>query len=334
MGTRRRSLALDEPIAALLDETAEDDPREAVRVKARELVQLLVETCGGRPPFSMEALASLRGIVPSPEPPAFSPDAELQPDEAGQVRLRLNRDRPRTRQRFSIGHEISHTFFPGYEQKVQCRKPKGRDWADPEDVVEMLCDVGASELLFPLPWFEEDAALGGGTGAGLVSLAERYEASLEATLRRYVEIQKEPIAVVFCHWQLKPAQKRAGLGRADLPDLYGTDPAAEALTLTRLRVEYAVPSATFAYHIPADKSVDSATVIQQACQSSESIDGEEVLDLGPCRGRFRVSAIPLYTPVGKRGPNGESAVVAVIRPISTGARRPQAVPQEEGGELF
>ena len=86
-----------------------------------------------------------------------SPDAELQPDGKGGVLLRLNRDRPLTRQRFSVGHEITHTFFPGYAAKVQCRKPKSRDWSDPEDVLEVLCDIGASELVFPLPWFEQDA---------------------------------------------------------------------------------------------------------------------------------------------------------------------------------
>ena len=112
-------------------------------------------TFGEEPPFKMEALASFRGIPISPKPPAHSPDSELQPDGEGGVLLHLNRNLPLTRQRFSVGHEITHTFFPGYEEKVRCRKPKARDWSDPEDVLEVLCDIGASELLFPQPWFGE-----------------------------------------------------------------------------------------------------------------------------------------------------------------------------------
>ena len=32
--------------------------------------------------------------------------------------MRLNPDRPVTRQRFSIGHEITHTFFPDHTSHV------------------------------------------------------------------------------------------------------------------------------------------------------------------------------------------------------------------------
>ena len=110
-------------------------------------------------PINVEReLASLRGIVGSDEPPAFSKDAELVPDGQGGVTMRVNPDRPETRRPFSIGHEITHTFFAGYQLKVQCRPDsRYRDRNNPDDAVEMLCDVGASELLMPLPWFRDDA---------------------------------------------------------------------------------------------------------------------------------------------------------------------------------
>jgi Zn-dependent peptidase ImmA (M78 family) len=319
-------MALDEQIIAVLDETGEHDPRDAIRTKARHLVELFHTTFGSTPPFNMEAMASLRGIRPSSDAPTRSADAELRPDGKGGVLLRLNRDRPRTRQRFSIGHEITHTFFPGYEDKVQCRKPKNRDWSDPEDVIEVLCDIGASELLFPRPWFPEDARRLARGAEGMAQLAADYQGSLEATLRRLVDLDLEPTAAVCFRWKLKPAQRHKGVGRKDQPGLFGDDLQDEAKALMKLRVEYALASEGFGLHIPREKSVESAGVIFDASVRNVCLDAEEELDLGPCRGRFRISAIPVFTDDQNLGPNGEKAVFAVLRPATTPRAGSEAVP--------
>jgi hypothetical protein len=329
MAKHPNRVAMDKQIATVLAETGEADPNTAIRVKARELIGLYHATFGGSPPFSMEALESLRGIRPSEESPAYSPDAELHPDGKGGVLLRVNRERPRTRQNFSVGHEITHTFFPGYGKKVQCRKPAGQGWADPEDVLEKLCDVGASELLFPLPWFENDAAQLGQSTLGILKLAEKYEASLEATVRRLVDTSTEAVAAVFFRWKLKPTQTRKGIGRKDQPDLFGLNPEEEARTMLRLRVEYSLASSAFAFHIPRDKSVESEGAIYDAAASNRCVDAEESLDLGPCRGDFCISAMPLFTEEDALGPKGEKAVVAVIRPQKYKERRLKKVSQRE-----
>jgi Zn-dependent peptidase ImmA (M78 family) len=326
MARNRSGMAVDDQIAELLEETGEEDPREAVRAKARELIALFHQSFGGRPPFDMQALASLRGILPSSEPPAHSPDAELHPDGMGNVLLRVNRDRPRTRQRFSVGHEITHTFFSGYQDKVQCRKPKHRDWSDPEDVLEVLCDIGASELLLPMPWFAEDAVECAATAHGIVELATLYGASLEATIRRLVDVVDEPMAAVFFSWKHKPSQKKRGVGSKDQMTLFGTDPEEDARELLRLRVDYALATRTFDAHVPADKSVDSSSSIHRASVDNLCLDADEILDLGPCRGAFRISTVPLFTEEGCAGPRGERQVVAILRPrgerIRAAARLP------------
>ena len=304
---------MDDQIIAVLDETGEDDPRDAIRAKAREHIALYHGMFGGQPPFNMEALASLRGILPSSEPPAHSPDAELQPDGDGRVHLRLNRNRPVTRQRFSVGHEITHTFFPGYENKVQCRKPKSRDWSDPDDVIEVLCDIGSSELLLPLPWFQDDLARLGDRAEGIARLANQYQASLEATLRRIIDLSDQPMAAVFFRWKLKPTQKRKGIGCADQLSLFGDDPTEQAKSYLKLRVDYALATEDFGLHIPVDKSIESKGVIFEASQGNRCLDATEDLDLGPCRGRFKINAIPVFTDDEIEGPSGEKAVVAVLR---------------------
>jgi len=180
---------------ALIDElvrtTGAPDAKAAVRLKARELISLYVATFGEPVmPIDVDVLASLRGISRSEEPPVHSPDAELVPDGTGGVTMRVNLDRPDTRQRFSVAHEISHTFFPDYTTKVWCRTDaRYRDRTNPDELLEMLCDIGAAELLFPHPWFSTNA-FSVASGRDLAGLAATYRASREATVRRYAEVSR------------------------------------------------------------------------------------------------------------------------------------------------
>lgn len=306
---------VQDQVAALLEQTGERDPKLAIRAKVRELIEVY-RTSFGDPeiPLRLDQFASLRGIGLSDEAPAFSPDAELVPDGRGGVVMRVNQDRPLTRRRFSIGHEITHTFFPGYEHKVQCRTDaRHRDGSKAADMIESLCDVGASEFLFPFPWFPEDAGKVR-TAEELLELAGRYKGSPEATIRRFAEISNENLAAVFFIWKLKPTQKREIGG----PSLWGASPDEQTRDLLKLRVEYTIPSAAFqadCIFIPDDKSVENEGPIYEAASRNTCSDGEAVLDFGTLRGRCRVMAIPLYTRDEHRGPNGERAVVAVIEPV-------------------
>jgi hypothetical protein len=180
--------ALQHPhVLALLRDTGSTDPRLAIRRKVEGVIDRLRPFGEPQPPFEMMLLVSLLGIRLSKDPPAHSQDAEIAPREDGGWELRLNQERPEGRRRFSIGHEIGHTFFPGYDQSVQTRRPKKRDWSDPEDFVEHLCDRAASELLFPLPWFADQVRSRARSAESLAALAHDYKASREATLRRYAE---------------------------------------------------------------------------------------------------------------------------------------------------
>ena len=319
---------------AIMRETGAADPVAAVRVKARALVRLYQDHCGpSPPPLDLEVLASLLGIAMVGEPPRLSPDAELVPVEGGGVELRVNLGRPATRRRFSIGHEIVHTVFPDFDRKVQCRKPRGRDLADPDDLIEALCDVGASELLFPLPWFAADAARLAGTAEGVLSLARRYEASPEATIRRLVEVSSSICAAIFLGWKLKPVQARRFAGTRGQTCMFGIDPAYDARALRVLRVDYCVASEAFragGLFVPEDKSVPNSGVIYEAAARNRCLDGEQDLDFGGARGRFSVRAIPLFTETEELGPGGERAV-AVILGVVEPSRRMLGTGMQAGG---
>jgi hypothetical protein len=325
-----------EQIARLVSESEERDPRAAVRARARALVEQFVSLFGEpEMPLDMEQLASLRGVRKGDEPPAHSPDAELVPEGDGRVVMRVNPDRPETRQRFSMGHEVVHTFFPGYAEKVQCRTDaRHRDPADPDDLLEILCDAGAAELLFPLPWFARDAS--GVDGAdGLVALADRYRASREATLRRYAELHASPVAAVFFAWKLKPTQKPT-VGRENQPNLFGGSAAEERRDALRLRIDYTIGSPAFGdigHFLPKDKSVESTGPLFEAASTGRPSDGECVLDLGQARGTYRVCAVPLWTPADQAGPRGETAVAAIIRPVAVRKPKRKGTAQQ-GPSLF
>lgn len=317
--------ALHHPaVVALLQETGETDPRQAIRRKVEGVIDRLRPFGEPRPPFEMTLLASLLGIRVSEDPPAHSEDAEIAPGEDGRLELRLNQERPEVRRRFSIGHEIGHTFFTGYDQSVQTRKPKKRDWSDPEDVVEHLCDCAASELLFPLPWFAEEVRRSARTAEALVALAHEYKASREAMLRRYAEIQEEAVAVAFLEWKLKPRQSVVWDGLSANDMLLDLDPQEEVETRKRLRVDYAIMSDHFreryTSHIPPDKSLDEGSIAYESSRDQFAHDATESLDLGSIRGTFRVNAIPIPTLPADRGPRGEFMIAVVLWPVGKGKK--------------
>lgn len=319
-------------IDQLLQEVGTSDPREAVRRKARALISLFCAQFGEPTmPIDVHVIASMLGIHYSEGPPIHSPDAELAPDGSGGVIMRVNPDRPETRQRFSVGHEISHTFFPGYELKVQCRPdPRLRDCNTPEDFLETLCDIGAAELLLPIPWFANDGAAVR-TSQDLVSLAIRYKASREATLRRFAETHAASVATLFLSWKLKPTEVPSF--NPEQRNLFGIDPREEAWAARQLRLDYAIPSERFAatgVFLPKDKSLDLEGPLQQAAYG-RCAEGEASLDLGAARGRYRVMAVPLYTPPGERGPKGELALAAVIEPIQVNPVRKKKAQVDEPG---
>ncbi len=302
-------------IRALVREMKEPDPAIAVRAKARQVLAEFRAVFAGEPPFNLEALASFRGLRSSDDAPRHSEDSEIAPQADGSVVLRVNRDRPLTRQRFSVGHELGHTLFKDFHLKVQCRKAVDRDWADPDDHIEALCDIAASEFLFPAPWFPDRAHGLALTSQAISTLATDYQASREATLRRLIEIRMEPLAVVFFSWKLKPTEMRQLQRDRRQRRMFG---AGADLPEPKLRVDYALTNhafdAEYTDHIPKDKSVPSEGALYEVSVTQTPADGSLWLDLGSVAGEFAVCALPVYTADGTVGPEGSVSVAALLVP--------------------
>jgi hypothetical protein len=306
-------------IAEIVRSTGAADPYAAIRIMACDAIARYLAIFGvPTGPIDTDALASFLGIARSDERPAHSKDAELVLIGDGRVSIRVNPDRPETRIRFSTAHEISHTFFPNYQAKTWCRTDaRFRSRNNPDDLLEMLCDVGASELILPGPWFIEDATKVS-SAAGLVELAKKYVASREATLRRFAESHERSLAAVFFSWKLKPTQKQT-IGNLKQTSLFGIDPADLALQSKRLRLDYSIPSQRLLQagaYLPPDKSIENHGPLFMAASTGQPCDGECWLDLGRFAGTYQVLAIPVWTDDEDLGPNGENGVGAIIEPIN------------------
>jgi hypothetical protein len=278
-------------------------------------------------PFAVDALASFLGISCTDEAPVHSYDAELVPIEHGRVAIRVNPDRPETRKRFSMAHEVCHTFFPHYQTRIWCRTDaRFRRRENPDDLLEMLCDIGASELVMPLPWFASDALVVC-TGAELAELAGKYGASREATLRRYAEMSDRTAHAVFFSWRLKPVETRR-LTNPDQQRLF--DIPDEEGPAKKLRLDYSIPSTAAVeagFYLPPHKSVESEGPLYLAATGTPA-QGTCQLDLGTAAGIYNVIALPVWTKDEDLGPAGENAVGAIIEPIETThhTRRPAVRP--------
>jgi len=311
----RRS-ELHQHIVAIMNETGEDDPFMAVRIKAREVVAEFFQAFSEEPPFNVNAIASHRGLHLSNDDPRYSADSEISPEADGRVVLRVNKTRPLCRQRFSICHEIGHTLFPDYQREVRCRKANDRTWADSSDLLETLCDVAASELMFPIPWFTNRINAMSLSAESIALLADDYEASREATVRRLVELHSEPLAAVFFSWKLKPTQAREVKARSMTVPMF---PEMELSPAPMLRVDYRISndafSSLYSDYIPKDKSIPSEGPIFEASMSQMPKDGLQSLDFGRLCRRFQIHALPIYTAENDVGPDGCCSVVAILKPV-------------------
>jgi hypothetical protein len=166
-----------------LELAGDRDPVEVITERARDTVLGAIEEGWRGPPYDPFELAELMHVPAVPREDLY--DARLVPAEGSRVRLEFNPTRPRGRVRFTIAHELAHTFFPDYKKTARYRSgPKAR--AD-EWQLELLCNLAAAELLMPIGSFQslEDEPL---KIERLMELRKTFEVSTEALLLRIVRL--------------------------------------------------------------------------------------------------------------------------------------------------
>jgi hypothetical protein len=236
------------------------DARHAVAAARR-----LLDDAGVQPPVDMLVLASMRGIARVSE--VDQPWAGMLVPIDGQLVVHVREGDGPGRQRFTVGHEIGHTFDPAFARTRHYRCNP----ATAKTRIETLSDLVATELLLPARHFEADLRTAGLATEGIEWLANRYVASLEATALRAVDLWPRPALLLV----LAESQKPAEAGTRAHP---------------KLRLQYAHARGEWPY-LRRHKSVDVNSPFAKA-HAGEVIEG--LFELGPLSssalGPVRISA--------------------------------------------
>ena len=226
--TRHPPVRYDEPATvvgdmeqlSLLEASRQEAPGLNDRAHVIRLADRLLVELEERPPISLDTVAGWQGISEIRYSPLPTGGCLVTDPTTARSEIRLRqRDHP-LRQRFSGFHEVTHTFMPGYQLRIQWRcdpSPHRQSQAD----VEGLCDHGAAELILPRRFVTADLAEASFGMTTVVDLSDRYEASLQASAHRFVGLWPEDTLLIVAERANKPSE--------------GNDPTAPA----KLRVGYA-----------------------------------------------------------------------------------------------
>lgn len=167
---------------------------ELVRMKARELLH----AAGiDRPPVNLSDIAKLQGVRKIITAHVQGADAELAPTTDGYV-ITVDPTASPQRQRFSIAHEIGHTFFH-HKRKSFRAAAVGFEPRKTAQIgyrgEERLCDVAATELLMPRRMFLKALGRPGPSLPEIERLANVFDTSILATASRYAELCGRPVQI-------------------------------------------------------------------------------------------------------------------------------------------
>lgn len=178
------------PVAGILESVYRcKSPASLYTEKARQLRR---EKGISGPPFDPYEYAKALGVEVE-EREDMTIDGLLKQTSEGKFIVNLKKDAIEYRKRFTLAHELAHTFF--YDILVGSVRFRGnRNDFDSEE--ERLCDIAASEMLMPFTIFQndvQDTKQEDGTipPTTIFSLSQRYKVSLQAVAIRISYVTME-----------------------------------------------------------------------------------------------------------------------------------------------
>jgi hypothetical protein len=173
------------------------DPLTKISQQTEDLVLKAFEQGWSGPPYDPFKLAELLRISVVPRDDVA--EARTVQDSRGGILIEFNPRQPSARIRFSIAHEITHTFFPDCLERARYRA-KRTVYRDDDWQLEMLCNIGAAEILMP-PGSFVSLRNAGFDIARLMDLRRELEVSAEALLIRIVKLAKVPLGCFVASWR-------------------------------------------------------------------------------------------------------------------------------------
>jgi IrrE N-terminal-like domain len=196
-----KSKAKHESIEALLAaHPGESDPEKLMRKLARSKVAYAKRVGWTGPPFCPKQFTSIFGIQSKEvDHDIGGGDGRILLCPDGKPRIEYHSKRLPERQRFTIFHEFAHTLFPDYCEFLPLHKSAQTNEPDPDKEVELLCDIGAAEMLMPLEDFRRDVDKQKRIGIEAIHVLRKlYQASIDATTHRLIDLEENiACAAVF-----------------------------------------------------------------------------------------------------------------------------------------
>jgi hypothetical protein len=177
-------------VQALLSAHPEEaDPKRIMRRLAQEKVAYAKAKGWQGPPFEPRILTSVFGIRCKEVAHEIGSEGRLIRYPDGRPWIEYRSGRLPERQHFTLLHEFAHTFFPDFCDYLPLNDAPSENETVAEREFENLCDIAAAEMLMPAEDFRSDLCKVSCLGCeALLELARRYEASIDATTHRAVQL--------------------------------------------------------------------------------------------------------------------------------------------------
>ncbi|MCB0721414.1 MAG: ImmA/IrrE family metallo-endopeptidase [Ignavibacteriae bacterium] len=181
-------------VLLMMEEEGSNDPIELIKERARSLITTAIDKGWHGPPYNPIELARQLKIDITPNDNVI--DARTIPTGKNKFLIEYNPFDRASRINFSIAHELGHFLFSDCSDEIRNRENKEVKKKDKEKwELELLCNIAASEILLPYGSFIEDANKTELTLKGLIELADKYKASLEAVMLRFTEVVSKPCGI-------------------------------------------------------------------------------------------------------------------------------------------
>lgn len=175
-----------------VDALAKMAGRKTARSAVEVLCRKLVRDSGQRtPPVDVNQYAKCRNTEIKEEPNLATTGVLERNGDHFIIRVRA--DMAHGRKRFTICHELVHTFFEDASWQYRLTTRGLNQYSDTE---EKMCGLGAAELLFPRSALRK-VLKAKSTDLNLVrAIAKEFESSISAAAFRILDLTDSPFAVV------------------------------------------------------------------------------------------------------------------------------------------